>query len=283
MAAIIVIDGAEKAGKSTLISYVKNWLEIRGVKVGTRHWSQTKVDDREYAPALLIDANTNEYDVVLWDRSWASEYVYGNLLQRDKRMRSNPAIGEYLHGRVVQFCGIRFMLTTNNLKRLQELRSEDDLKVAPIQEALLFQRYAETYKWVKLFNDYSLDGLAYNTQIVGSKALRLIGEIRNRKHPTRPPFAVGNPSFKKLVISSMIEDTPDMPGAMITASGQSALYWMMDLGAEYFLTTFVERDAVTKQMLAEAESVIIWGNDTCKYINKKFGSDWSFYGWDANS
>ena len=282
MALIVVIDGAEKVGKTTTISKVKRWLEIRGISVGMRHWSQSKVDDREYSPALLIDANSTEYDVVLWDRSWASEYVYGVLLRRDKRMRFNSSLGEFLHGRIAMFSGVRFLLTTNNLKRLAKLRTDDDLKVDPINEAMLYEVYAETHKWIKLFNDYSLEGMDYNVALIGSKVVRLIKEYRNRKFPVSPPFAVGNPTFKHLIISSMIEDTPDIPGALITASGKNALCWMQDLGSQFYRSTFVERDFVTKQMLAEAGSVTIWGVETMHYINSKFGTDWSFYEWECN-
>jgi hypothetical protein len=202
------------------------------------------------------------------------------MLAREKRLAYNPWLGEILHGRIAQFCGSRFMLTTNHLSKAGILRTDDDLPVNPVLESLEFEKYAENYLWVKLYNDYTQDSLTYNGQILGHKALQLIHRRRGQK--ISPPFVVGNPMFQEIVISSMIDDVPDIAGGLTTATGRNALVNLGELGKAMYRKTFIEADFVTSKMLREARSVLVWGSRANRYIRKNFEMEWCEHEWKTN-
>lgn len=66
---IIVIEGPEKAGKTTLTKFLiaKKPMEIR-------HWGPVDPDDRVYTEQLIKDVESDNW--IIWDRCWPSEHVY---------------------------------------------------------------------------------------------------------------------------------------------------------------------------------------------------------------
>src|SRR3989304_2111146 len=103
---VIVFDGPEKAGKSTIIEALRQYAKSTKFfdRVYVRHWGPVSPDDRVYAHELSQDS-TCFNELVIWDRCWPSEYVYGNLLGRSRRGTGDPWLLEWLHGRAVQSNG----------------------------------------------------------------------------------------------------------------------------------------------------------------------------------
>ena len=101
---IFVFDGPEKAGKSTLIDAFVKQAYPSG-KFTLHRWGPVAPDDRVYAPVLRDDLVVKRSPAI-WDRSWVSEHVYASLLGRDRRLRGDPWLGEWLHGRAVYTDGI---------------------------------------------------------------------------------------------------------------------------------------------------------------------------------
>lgn len=155
---IIVVDGPEKAGKSTLVARLQSVLPNSTV----RHWGPVSPDDRVYSKPLQEDAMSENW--VIWDRCWASEHVYGKLLGRDRRLAEDPFLGEWLYGRTVQARGLRVMLLPSRPAVTSHLRDDSDLPVDPTQEYDMYENYARTYYWTTLINTYTETSLENNVR-----------------------------------------------------------------------------------------------------------------------
>lgn len=140
---IVIFDGPEKAGKSTLIAEVADILRNNGDTVSVRKWGPVDPDDRVYAEAIKYHSAHAQHTIELWDRSWASEHVYALILGRTRRLKNFPWLGEHLYGRATH----RHFMVTAPIGHLREHRDETDLDVDPGQERIAFLRYANKFNW----------------------------------------------------------------------------------------------------------------------------------------
>lgn len=135
---VLVISGPEKAGKTTLISVIRDQTGAR-----VRPWQ--RIDDgTEFLTALKEDVA--DPGLVVWDRSWACENVYSDLMRRDNRVGSGW-LAEWYMGRAVQAKGLRVIWTGPTWERLQERRTPDDLPVPPRFEQLAYLEYGHEWGW----------------------------------------------------------------------------------------------------------------------------------------
>jgi hypothetical protein len=155
---VIVIDGPEKAGKTTIIEeLIKRYISL-DISVTRRHWGLVNPDDRVYSDTLQADINSNK--LIIWDRCWPSEYVYGQLgFHTDHRGTNDPWLLEWLHGRAVQTNGLRAMILGPDAQTLASHRDKSDMPVDPRMERNLYKEYAERYGWLIYENQHSTKGL----------------------------------------------------------------------------------------------------------------------------
>jgi hypothetical protein len=139
---IILIDGPEKAGKTTLAREVV----ALDPEVRYRHWTQPS-GYAEYLRALYEDLCAG--DVVVWDRGWPSDAVYGELMPAGtRRFPADPWLGEWLLGRAVDTSGLRVVLapsTSALIYRRADHQDPTDHKVNPIIERDLYVEYGERF------------------------------------------------------------------------------------------------------------------------------------------
>jgi len=159
---IVIIDGPNKSGKSLLINNVVEQLQNLKFEVKVRHWGPLKVDDREYTESLVEDSKSS--DIIIWDRSWVCESVYGTMLNRKRRLVDNPWLGEFLHTRGIKRNGLCFIVMPALAGLNIDLLDKTDAKYSdnPYLERDLFMKYADRFRWNKLFNNFdkkSLDGM----------------------------------------------------------------------------------------------------------------------------
>jgi energy-coupling factor transporter ATP-binding protein EcfA2 len=151
----VIIDGPEKSGKSTTIEALRGLLPKDRTFV--RHWGPIKPDDRAYAEVLKAEMRPEFYgnnNVIIWDRSWASEYVYNRLLNRPRRGAANPWLLEWLHGRALYGHSVRTIIYPQNVSESAIRRDDTDLPVDPFQETMMFYNYAQEYFWNTQANDF---------------------------------------------------------------------------------------------------------------------------------
>jgi len=143
---LLVIDGPEKAGKTTLVSALADQILLGGHPTKIRKWG--KLDDGRwtidsvYAEALQVDSLYP--GLVIWDRSWASEAVYGRLLNRDRRLAADPWLGEWLYGRGVD---LKVMVGGPHPSVMTSVHDAEDLPVEAAAEQSAFLEYAVRYGW----------------------------------------------------------------------------------------------------------------------------------------
>lgn len=149
---VIVLDGPEKAGKSTLVEALYDFLKSSGYhrEVLVRHWvGRAKPDDSVYSSAMAEDSSKPPSQrVTIWDRSWASEFVYGRLLAQDRRLARDPWLGEWLYGRAASANGLMAMLSGPDPDSLRSMRDATDLPVDPAAEQSAYLRYARLFNWM---------------------------------------------------------------------------------------------------------------------------------------
>jgi hypothetical protein len=164
---LLVVDGPEKAGKTTLLNeIIGQW----GYDSRVRGWSGPANDryDTRNLVALAEDrADAEGGDLVGWSRSWASEHVYGTLLGRSSSMEVSDAyLGEWLYGRAVQSCGLRVMLLPADSAEANIRKDSTDHPINSRIESAAFRAYADQMGWLTLTNDYTLGGLKVNVDTV---------------------------------------------------------------------------------------------------------------------
>lgn len=88
---VIIVEGADKVGKSTVIQALKQQAEAAGLKVGLMKFSGPPPDDPD--PSLTqrrkfedgighIELHQDAFDLVVLDRSYVGEYVYAEISGR---------------------------------------------------------------------------------------------------------------------------------------------------------------------------------------------------------
>jgi len=149
---VILIEGPEKAGKSTLATALAKVLAPMTDRVEVRHMvGRAKPDDRVYSRQLAEDTAAGSSDLIaVWDRCWPSEYVYGTLLHQDRRLAGDPWLGEWLYGRAVNANGLRVILPGPDSVTLAASRDNSDLPVDPGEEQRLYLAYAFRFGWLVL-------------------------------------------------------------------------------------------------------------------------------------
>jgi len=158
---IILVDGPEKAGKTTLISLLQNELQTyMASSVLTRKQGPWEPDDSVVAPDVRSDTEYDGY--VLWDRGWPSEEVYATLLYRKRRAQNNPFLMEWLHGRATT---MKYILLPTSTSFLNDLRDSTDLPVDPEKEYVEFFKY-KLMGYTILYNDYTRESLWRNVQTI---------------------------------------------------------------------------------------------------------------------
>lgn len=191
---IVILDGPEKAGKSTLASKI---VELSRGPARIRKWGPINGEDRLYLYALQDDcSDLNE--LVVWDRSYASEAVYCKLLNRPGRLKDDPFYGEWAYGRPSQSVGVRLMVLGPDVPTLRRLRDGTDHDVCPASERRMFFRYAQTYRWRWVVN-------AHREQYVVELAQRVLSEVdevraKALRYGSTPPRYAGPQGPKLLVL-----------------------------------------------------------------------------------
>lgn len=255
MAKLIVIDGPEKAGKTTFIQALVEAVESSGQRVIVKHWSMP--DLKTFHSFVYRDWISEAfasvfYDVIIWDRSWVSEYVYPSLMPQfrsSKRvMWGDPWIGEWCFGRALKTYGLGVVLLGPSVEALERLRDATDHNCPVFAERELYQSYGETFNWVTLHNDHDQGQL----QVTVGQVLDALRRLDN--HPTwlRPPVYCGPPGAQVVFMGEALT-THQTPKTWLPFSSQ---YTMM-LGREFgdYAFDFGWTNAMSLKYAAHASEV----------------------------
>lgn len=203
---LIVIEGPEKAGKSTVIDtivrVIKTELNPHRGDVVVRHFSGApKPDHTLYGMQLSADMDLirgGRY--VIWDRAWLGETVYPQLIAGREGVSWWDA--EWLYGRAADTCGVKTVLLGPSLDKLEENRDDTDLAVSPAKERQLFLEHGLKGNWLVVANHHD-EGWRVDF------ARSLIALAAQRTNTDLLPPAVAGPLNSRTII---IGDQPNPKG-----------------------------------------------------------------------
>lgn len=257
---VIVIDGPEKAGKTTLINeLVKTLIDMR-VPVEQVHWGPVSPDDRVYSPVLKEHCQDLQR-VWVWDRGWSSEYVYGKLLNRDHRGASDPWLLEWLHGRAVQVSGVRIMLSGPHSSILNHLRDSTDLAVDSFDEKSLYKEYAQRFGWEWLENEHTQESLERSVKFIVN---RLHSRSSYNTEAWSPPRFAGPPDAKVVVVGEKLSDNP-MPGGWLPFTSRLTTMLGREFRDDAFKLLWTNVEDCDPQLLGSREIIIACGTIASKW------------------
>lgn len=160
---IILIDGPENSGKTTVAKAIGEWMESMdggGSFVYVKQSGRALPDENIYIPQLYSQA-VDKTKMFVWDRGWPSEFVYGRILDQDRPLAKNPFLGYWKFDRIVQSAGLGVILSGENLAAMDEMRSDEDIQTTAADERALFEDYADTFGLLKIRNDFSEKSVDY--------------------------------------------------------------------------------------------------------------------------
>ena len=211
---LILIDGPERSGKTTIANAMH---DNHGATI--RHWGPIDPDDRVYTPYLQQDIASNKLTV--WDRAWPAEYVYATLLHRDRRLRDDAWLGEWIHGRAVASYGARAIILGPSVERLAALRTDDDLPVDPGQERELYEEYGHRFGYEVYEQQHTPEAARSVAQILAYHAVDQ-RKAMNRVGATDPSILAGGTMSPILVVGEKKATQPTIPGSWLPFSSRLA-------------------------------------------------------------
>lgn len=187
MAKLLVVDGPEKAGKSTLISCVVSECAKRKLRCKVEHW-QPVPNSFYYIPFIdQVFENKPDDFLVIWDRSWVSEYVYSRYFRRDPLQHpfgQDPWLGEWSFGRALDTYGLKLILLGPSAEALQSKRDESDLKIPVAVEREYFKNYGARFYWHTTENPHNAEAADFAAEII-------VDYIKTMRSPVKPPYYAG--------------------------------------------------------------------------------------------
>jgi len=252
---VIIVDGPEKAGKTTMIKRLKSILE-KGIDVDIVKWGPISPDDRVYSDPLQTYSGAEDA-IAIWDRGWPSEYVYGNLLNRKRRMSQDPWLGAWLHDRAVQSNGLRVMMLGPSPEKLASLRDRSDIAVDPKLEIQLFKQYAMKYGWMILEGyDHTEEDLKQNVRAIITRYQEIIPSYN--KAPLPPSWA-GSQNADVVFVGNELSEFP-MPGGWLPFTSLLTTKFGRIFGDQAMTYAWTNARSCNPAYLRERRVIIACGN-----------------------
>jgi hypothetical protein len=158
---LLVVDGPEKAGKTTFIQAFLEYCAKGGVRATAFHWGNPGPEFHSFCytePLAQIYSNQSN-EIVVWDRSWASEVVYPALLPSLRRKGrvfwDDKWLAAWSYDRAMANIGVRLMLLGPSVDELRKWRDNTDHPCDPGAERQAFQEYGSYAGWIVFPNLHS--------------------------------------------------------------------------------------------------------------------------------
>lgn len=193
---LILIEGMEKAGKSTLVAELGELLEpSRTDFFHTKRDSAHRKNGRGYLPHI-ITAIDSIHKVQIWDRAWISEAIYGRIFNEEREATNDVFYNEWVYGRLTMGRGARVILFPEVVEDAEKRRTESDVKIAAKIEAEMFLKYGKKWGYNFMNNDYTERTLEFNSKAILMEAMRPQHHIHTSKYigPTNPSLVFVGPS-----------------------------------------------------------------------------------------
>lgn len=251
---LIVIDGPEKAGKTTLVTALASDLRRLGHLVTVHKQGPWEPNDAFIAPR--VKSHAHDSVIHIWDRAWASEEVYATLLNRRRRANGNPFLMEWLHGRATPH---KFILLPTDIEYNARLRDDTDLPVNPGAEYSEFAKYRD-YGYKILYNSYTAEDILSNISTVYASM--------DRKSSMYAPisYVYGSPEAKIVFVAPRNEGCKFDRWMPLS---YNAAYEMFSevLGTAAFKCAYMFAHVGNPALLADARLVTAIGKEAADWVH----------------
>lgn len=195
--ASLIFDGPEKAGKSTIIKKVAKQAKAEGWKVRVHKWTGPAMQDWDIYARTMEKQVARYIDrgyLLIWDRSWLSEIVYGSLLEPRPINEYWERFG-FILNTITSNWGLQVCLLGPDSETLRKNRDASDLPVDPSDERKAYKEYADWFGWETFVNQHTEE---YDTWLVNS-ILQKLDEARH-SYLMYQGRAYGNFAEGKLIV-----------------------------------------------------------------------------------
>lgn len=256
---IILIDGPDKVGKTTLVN------EFRDMSWRVRHWGPID-DDQVYLDALKFDVTMN--DNVVWDRGWPAEHVYSKLYNRDRRFKDDPWLSWWLYGRAVQAMGTTQILV-HEPAELEAMWDSTDPPVELVKPAVaLFAEYARTggsrAVWTRFTTTALRSGVGQLMVDASTNWLRAM------RYGTTPPHYAGPQDARVVFVGEARSDPKNagVPGGWLPFTSRLTEKYGRILGADAFKCGWTNALDCNPAALRDADLLVACGDKALKWCQR---------------
>ena len=190
---LMVIDGPEKIGKTTLIDEISDQLTSQGEVVVRKAFSSLSSDKLE---ADLHEAETAPDAYHIWDRSLMSHIAYAKMLPKDPSksswMSDFPYLSIAAYMDRIKRQGDYICLYTDNPQELAARHDDTDLKVDAIHEQMYFGALTNVAQTLSA-------SCAHDK--VPILARSLITLVKDKKDKVLPPLTWLGPAHANVVVA----------------------------------------------------------------------------------
>lgn len=266
---LLLIDGPEKAGKTTFIEHFIKTLRRAGIKWHVAHFRNNRprnFDPEVYLYQLKVAARADT--LVIMDRSWAAEVVYTQLLGR--RPSWQAADFEWFMGNAVPTLGAQVMLVTHP----DNVTLDDtDHPVDTESEIVAFLNYAHTWGWPVFNMGHDDDGESLRE--LNARVYEDVARAEQRISTGMiPRYVGGNPHAGVIVLGE--GKAPGGPrGKVWLPFTSQTTAWMREVVpppyTDYFYTNvdvLEENDYVHDYVMGNAHRVIALGRAAQRYVEE---------------
>jgi nicotinamide riboside kinase len=250
---IVLIEGGEKAGKTTIANRLVLELNKQGWKTYYRHWGPY---DPEYF-ASIVQKEADDTVIHVWDRGWISESVYARLLDR-KDHNKDPWLQEFLYGRATHH---KFLIL-NDLLNSKAVHTVDDLPVDPMEEQREF--YCQCHDTFETIPN------TYSDRVISESVAYIMAKLIMEG---APPFIYSGiapkyriPVFFVASPSNMARGTKWMP-----FSYDRCVEYIRPLGNLAFKCQYMFAHKGNPAALRNAEYIITLGGDAAQWVKYYVG------------
>lgn len=254
---LIVVSGPEKAGKTTLCSVLR---ERHGAEVV--HFGPVT---SSYAFMGRLKDDVRRDDLVVWDRSWVCDAVYSFYFDRPIcPFRNDWWLSHWTFGRAVQTAGTAVVLLGPSVKALREKRDATDLPIDPLEERLLYGKYADVNGILSNENKHDP---GYAQQLADYLVERATDPWWPPLPRYVPPFYCGPRDARVVFVGDVRNALSLVPGVWLPFSTRSTTKYGRILDADAFRCGWTNTDGPLTP-IDRADLVVACGATAQKFVKR---------------
>lgn len=156
---LVVLEGCDNTGKSTVATKLKAELELQGLRTHITHWGKPEAKNQKenylWWIAQTAGDLSSDSDVVIWDRSFIGNHIYGTLYGDQPTLTFNEMMEllNYLYNNHVWEIQIHLLQADYETLKLRFV-SEKEAYVPTEDITYLQHKYKILLEYVQAIKDF---------------------------------------------------------------------------------------------------------------------------------